>query len=131
MLLPALAAKEKVLRKTLCVASFVPIPLLAILAGLLGEAIILKLGTGIALAAIAAVWAVYAIFSKSAGHYWRAAGFSLWVVMLLSYLILYMTARFFLVEQSGMFHEIIAFFLSLVCFGVDYLQGQKAMDSKK
>lgn len=42
-----------------------------------------------------------------------------------------MDAIWIIVEQSGTFNEIIAFFLSLVCFGVDYLQGQKAMDSKK
>lgn len=131
VLLPVLAAKEKILEKTVCVLSLVPIPLLAVLAVLLGNMVIIRLGAGIALAAIAAVWVMYAIFAKNAGHFWRAAGFSLWVIMLLSFLILYMVARFFPIEQSGAFNGIITFLLSLVCFGVDYLHGTKIDGGKK
>lgn len=131
VLLQALTAKEKILKKTLCMASLVPIPLLAVLAVLLGNMVIIRLGAGIALAAIAAVWVMYAIFAKNAGHFWRAAGFSLWVIMLLSFLILYMAARFFPIEQSGAFNGIITFLLSLACFGIDYLRGPKTAGGKK
>ena len=123
VLLPLFTAKEKLILKVLQMAGAASLLLLAVLALLLKKSIIFKLGSCIALAAFLAVWIIYQIFQKSSRHYWRAAGFSLWVMIPLPILINFMAAYFIKNVQiepaSVLLNSAITFLLSLFCFGAD------------
>lgn len=126
---PALTAKEKIVLKTLLVASIIPIPLLAILALLLKRPVVFTLGACIALVAIAAVWGIYGIFRKCRNHLWRGGGFALLVVIPAAILINHAAAYLVLQKRldltSDLFNTSITLVLAAVCFGIDYLQCHK------
>lgn len=127
--LPALTAKKNIVRKTLAAASAVTVPFLAILSRLLDRPMVFRLGSCIALASIAAVWAVYGIFRKCGQRIWRALGFSLWVMIPLPVLILLLIMHFLPDAacdlSSSAFNSAITAALSLACFGMDHLQKKR------
>ena len=132
VLLPVLTAKEKVIFKTLLAASTVPIPLLAVLALILNNAVVFTLGSCIALVCIAAVWVVYNSFRKCRARLWRASGFALLVILPVPVAITSLAAHFLPQAQidltSTLFNSGITVILSLACFGVDYLHRKKQED---
>ncbi len=125
VLLPLFTAKEKLILKALQMVGAASLLLLAVLALLLKKSIIFKLGSCIALAVFLAVWIIYQIFQKSSRRYWRAAGFSLWVMIPLPILINFMAAYFIKDVQiepaSVLLNSAITFLLSLLCFGADFV----------
>ena len=129
VLLPVLAAREKVVFKTLLASSLVPIPLLAVLALLLKRRVLLTLGTCIALIGIAAVWVLYGVFRKLRAHLWRAFGVAFLVMLPIPIAILYSMAHFLpqapVELTSSLFHSGITVILSLACFGMDALHQKK------
>lgn len=133
VLLPILTAKEKVIFKTLLAASIVPIPLLAVLALLLNNAVVFTLGSCISLVCIAAVWGIYWVFCKSRARLWRALGFALLVILPVPVVITYLAARFLPQAQidltSTLFNSGTTVILSLACFGADYLRRKKQEES--
>lgn len=129
VLMPVLAAKEKVFFKTLLAASIVPFPLLAVLALLLKTAVIFTLGSCIALLCIAALWGIYRLFLKLHAHIWRAFGFALLVILPVPIAITALAARFLPQMQIGLtstvFNSGITLILALACFGADHLHTRK------
>lgn len=94
MTLPVLAAKTKLVQKTLLVISIIPIPLLAILAFFLHKPIIFTLGACISLIAITSIWIIYGIFCKCRTRLWKASGFALLVIIPVAIAITHITAKF-------------------------------------
>ena len=133
--LPVLAAKEKILFKTLLAICIVPFPLLAVLALVLKNATIFTLGACITLVCAAAIWGIYKLLFRFRHRLWRAFGFSLLVLLPVPILITQLVAVFLPQYPadftSNLFHFGITIVLSLVCFGVDYLRQQKQEDASK
>lgn len=129
LLLPALAAKEKLLCKTLLSLCLVPFPLLAVLAALLKNSTIFTLGGCITLLCIPFLWLLYGIFRKLCARLWCAFGWALLALVPLPLAILYCIAHFlpqYPVElTSSLFNSGIAIILALVCFVLDHQKQQK------
>lgn len=128
VLLPALAAKRHILPKTLLAVSLVPFPLLAVLALCLELPLVFTLGGCIALVSAAALWAIYGIFRKCRGRWWRGVGFSLLLFIPLPIVIMLLVARAMPQAQlsfdSSLFNSAITLALSLGCFGMDAFLGR-------
>lgn len=135
VMLPFFTAKTKIVLKTLLAASIVPIPLLAVLALLLGRPLVFTMGACISLAAIAAVWCIYGIFRRCYKRLWRAVGFALLVMVPVPIGILYIVGCFRPEIQfhaaSTIFNSGITLVASLLFFGLDYLSAQRKEEAKK
>lgn len=133
--LPVLAAKEKILFKTLLAICIVPFPLLAVLALILKNTTIFTLGACITLVCVSAIWGIYKLFLQLSTHLWRAFGFSLLILLPVPILITQLVAVFLPQYPadftSNLFHCGITVILSLVCFGMDYLHHQKQEEKNK
>ena len=124
VLLPSFRAKDRVLFKTLLMASLVTVPYLAGLALLLRRPIVLSLGGCIALAAIAELWCLYGVCRRIHGRPWRAAGVGLLVLLPLPFAVTALVAIFLpqvgVVDlYSDLFNAAIMALLALACFWVD------------
>lgn len=126
---PALAAKTKIVLKTLLTVSVIPIPLLAILGLLLKHPMVFKLGTYVSFVAVAAIWAIYGIFCKCRKHLWRAFGFAMLIVIpatiAINHIVIYFVSQYSFDCTSDIFNSIITLLLAAGCFGMDYLQCRK------
>jgi len=126
VLLPSLTARSRPVVKTLLMASIIPIPLLALLSLLLAEPVVLTLGACVSLVSIAALWAVYGIFRRFWPNWYRAAGFSLLVMVPVPVAITHLAAAF--LQQgsrdlsSDVFNSAITLVLALSCFGLDFVR---------
>lgn len=133
--LPSLTAKRNIILKTLIAASIVPIPLLAILALLLGRPLIFTMGTCIALVSIIAVWVIYGIFCKCHKKLWMALGYALLVMIPTPIAITYIVSCFIpdMMQNmtSNVFNSGITLVLSLACFGMNYLFSRKKEEQQK
>lgn len=129
LLLPALTAKNQIIPKTLLAISTVPLALLAVLALLLERPVIFTLGAGITLVSAAALWGIYGILRRCRSHLWRGVGFSLLLLIPLPIIIMLMISWFIPQAQlsfdSSLFNSAITLALSLGCFGIDHLAGQR------
>ncbi|RLP07127.1 helix-turn-helix domain-containing protein [Propionibacterium australiense] len=125
ILIPGLTARTRPVLRTLLMASIVPVPLLALLSVLLQKSVILTLGACISLVAVATLWAVYGIFRRFWPNWYRAAGFSLLVMIPVPIAITHLAAAF--LQQgtrdltSEIFNSAITLVLALVCFGLDFV----------
>lgn len=123
--LPCLTARKQLLQKTLVMASILPFPLLALLAFLLETPVVFTLGACVSLIVIAGAWAIYGIFRRCRDRLWRAAGFSLLVLMPAPIAITHTVARFLTLAcadlTSDLFHSGITLILSAICFCLDCL----------
>ena len=132
VLLPALAAKRNILPKTLLAVSLVPFPLLTVLSLCLKQPLVFTLGSCIALVSVATLWAVYGIFCKCRGHWWRGMGFSLLLLFIpLPIVIMLMIAQALpqvpLGFESSLFNSATTLILSLGCFGIDAFLRKKRL----
>lgn len=129
ILLPVLAAKDKILCKTLWILCLVPFPLLAVLAALLKIPALFTLGSCITLLCIPVLWLLYWFFQKFHARLWCAFGCSLLVIVPLPIAILYCISRFlpqYPVDfSSTLFNSGITVILALVCFALDHRHRQK------
>lgn len=123
--LPCLTARKQLLQKTLVMASILPFPLLALLAFLLETPVVFTLGACVSLIVIAGAWAIYGIFRRCRDRLWRAAGFSLLVLIPAPIAITHTVARFLTPVRadltSDLFHSGISLVLSSICFCLDCL----------
>lgn len=130
VLLPVLAAKRKVLVKTLLAVSLVPFPLLAILAVCLKRPLVFTLGGCISLVSAATLWAVYGIFRKCRGHLWRGVGSSLLLLGIPLPLVIMLLVAWFIPQaelsfDSSLFNCATTLVLALGCFGLDVFLGHR------
>lgn len=123
--LPCLTARKQLLQKTLVMASILSFPLLALLAFLLETPVVFTLGACVSLIVIAGAWAIYGIFRRCRDRLWRAAGFSLLVLIPAPIAITHTVARFLTPVRadlaSDLFHSGITLILSAICFCLDCL----------
>lgn len=129
LLLPSLAAKTKVIFKTILTACIIPMPLLAVFALLLKRPVIFTLGAGLSLIGMGVIWAVYGIFKLGKKSLWRSAGWVLLLFIPVPIAIMHMAA-YFLPQQtfdfsSVLFNSLITLALAMLCFGIDYWLGRK------
>jgi len=125
VLLPWLTGGVHILRRTLMMASVVPIPLLALLALVLGRLVIFTLGFCVSAISILAVWVIYWIFRKNPKRLWRGTGLALLVVIPVAVVINHLAAWFItgqpLSLASDALNAGVTLLLALMCFGADYM----------
>lgn len=129
LLRPFNREKEQIVKRVLIILSLGIIPYLAGLSWIIKMPLVLKLGGGISLVSIAAVWCIYAAFVKLWDRKLCAAGISFLIIIPMTWAINSITSYF--VNGSGtstsnnMVNFICSIILALVCFGLDYLRTHK------
>lgn len=127
--LPWLTDVSRRIFKTLLVLSIIAVSFLALLALLIGRPIVFTLGACVSLVAIAAVWAIYAVFCKC-HRIWRALGFALLIVIPTAIAINHIAACFVQTygaeRTSDIFNSGITLIAAAVCFGIDYVTLHRA-----
>lgn len=129
LLRPFNREKEQIIKRVLIILSLGIIPYLAGLSWIIKMPLVLKLGGGISLVSIAAVWCIYAAFVKLWDRKLCAAGISFLIIIPMTWAINSITSYF--ANGSGattagnVVNFICSIILALVCFGLYHLRTHK------
>lgn len=132
LIVPFFTVRNHAVKMTLIILTLFSIPFLAAMGWILKEPVLFRIGTGITVISMIAVWCIYAVFTRMCHRKLWASGISLLICIPMIWGINLVVSYFYAHQSTSISNTVInsitLLILSILCFIVDFFKTQNKKD---